>query len=149
MRRENTLTDEEMKRLGIQHRSIEELPSIERGWTKAQFKAAFAERSMTYIAFERLVHLSPGSIQQSLNKRFPKSDRLIAAFLDVPLHELWPNRYTVTGSVWPRNVTPETLTDEELAELNAKYAGTSKYEGRQITVPFPAEAKLPPGVIGD
>lgn len=119
-----------------------------RGWTRDEFKEAFKKQGFTFTDFERGLSLRPSSVSQSLSKRFPKVDKLISAFLDVPVHVLWPNQYLRNGlPINHRYYDPEIMTDEELERLNA----ATENARERIVVPFPSSpdprpVTLPPGI---
>ena len=109
------LTDEERKRLGP-HMHV--VVKNNRDCTKEAIKLMFKERGMTYAALERHTGLAPGSINQSLFRRFPKADRVIARFFNIPVCELWPNRYLRNGRPIHHSYRVEMMSDEQLEKLN-------------------------------
>ena len=89
-----------------------------RGWSRDQFKEAFAQKGMSFRNFEMQLGLSASVVSQSLDRRMPKVDKLISKFLGVPLCELWPNQYFVNDLPIPGAFNPCFLRDEELKLLN-------------------------------
>ncbi len=62
-------------------------------WHPEDIKAAVrkAGKTLTDLAIEN--GLSESACRKSLNVAAPRSDQVIAEFLNLPLHELWPSRY--------------------------------------------------------
>lgn len=63
-------------------------------WDKHAIKAALYRKGQTLSGLAKESGLSEGSLSVALNTRFPAGERAISDFLQVPLHELWPDRYT-------------------------------------------------------
>lgn len=113
------LTDEECERLGIS-RDVPEF--TERGWTVDQIKEAIAAKGFKVPSLERALRLPVGSIYQSLNKRSPKTDKMIAKFLEVHESMIWPNRYFTNGVSIHASYNIEQRSDDELQKLNAEFS---------------------------
>lgn len=130
-------TDEQKRRMGILNEPVREIK--ERGWTREQFKAAFKKLGFSLVAFERELGLPANSVTVALTKRYPKVQKLISSFLNVPLNELWPNHYLKNGSTIDYRYRAETLTDEELEALNE---ATADVDRSPIVVSLPVGMKL-------
>jgi len=63
-------------------------------WDKFSIKAAVHRKGETLTSLGKKNGLAGGSLSVALNTRFPAGERAISDFLQVPLHELWPDRYT-------------------------------------------------------
>ena len=108
------LTDKQRKEMGLD-------PVIEkhvRGWSNVQIKQALLTKGFTMAAFAREIGKHPVEVYQSLNKRSPKVDKMIAVFLEVHESVIWPNRYFVNGVSINKVYGIEARSDEELATLN-------------------------------
>lgn len=116
MKRE--LTDEERERMGL--KNFSEPTGANRGWTAEQVKQAIHDKGLSIAEFERQADLSNRSVRDAMKQRSPKTDKMIAAFLNVHESIIWPNRYFVSGVSIPKNLNVENQTDEWLAEYNAK-----------------------------
>ena len=68
-----------------------------KGWDKHRIKAEINRRGETLRSLEDRFDLSPNTLSVSLLKRFPRGDEVIAAFLQIPLYQLWPDRYDEDG----------------------------------------------------
>ncbi len=66
-------------------------------WDRHSIKAEIYRRKQTLIGLAALYNLPPSSLRVALGRPYPKADRVISRFLNVPLHELWPDRYTRLG----------------------------------------------------
>lgn len=56
-------------------------------------KAEIYRRGETLVSLAIKNNLKENDVRIALAKRFPKADIVIADFLNLRLHELWPNRY--------------------------------------------------------
>jgi Ner family transcriptional regulator len=52
--------------------------------------------NLTQLAID--AGLQASACRTALVRAFPAADQVIADYLDVPLHELWPDRYREDGS---------------------------------------------------
>ena len=71
--------------------------SIKSDWHKEQIKAAIR---MTGITMEQLSisrGLPKNAVGIAFLKPYTKAERVVAEYLNVPLHELWPDRWTADG----------------------------------------------------
>lgn len=71
--------------------------SRSKGWHKEDIKAAVRKRGTTLRALSVKAGLCRDAAGQGLSRPYPGAQRAIAAFLDVPLNELWPQWYDQTG----------------------------------------------------
>lgn len=157
---QRTFTDEELQRMGLTREEVnrnlaehEEKKALQnaRGWTRQQISNELHIRGFNSIAeFERACGLAKGSVNQAMYKRFPKVDKLISSFLNIPLHELWPNQYLANGVPMNYRYRAETMTDEELAKLNHSVMNPKPKRVVTLEDQFRRrqQASLPPG-IGD
>lgn len=67
-------------------------------WDRHAIRAAIARRGATLARVARDAGLSAGACSLSLCRPSPSGDAAIAAYLDVPLHKLWPDRYDANGN---------------------------------------------------
>lgn len=96
-----------------------EQPEIKvRGWSKEKIKQAIVDKGFNISSLERVLNLPKRSINQSINVRSPKSDKILAAFLGVHESEIWPNRYFANGVSIHASYGVEFRTDGELKKLN-------------------------------
>ncbi|GAB4182022.1 MAG: hypothetical protein OHK0024_21220 [Thalassobaculales bacterium] len=66
-------------------------------WHPEQIKAAVRMRGVTLTALAVSRGLPPSACREALVRPRPAGERAIAAFLGVPLHELWPGRWHADG----------------------------------------------------
>lgn len=66
-------------------------------WDAPGILAAVKRRGTNLTALAVKNGLSEAACRTSLTRAFPAADRVIAAFLGVPVHELWPDRYYPDG----------------------------------------------------
>lgn len=69
----------------------------EYGWDAPGIHAEIKRRGVTLTALAIRNGLSAAACRTSLTRAFPAADRVIADFLGVPVHELWPDRYYPDG----------------------------------------------------
>ena len=67
-------------------------------WDKHAIKAEIYRRGETLSGLALKNGLPEASVRVSLDRPFPKVDPVIAEFLGLTLHELWPNRYDAQGN---------------------------------------------------
>jgi len=120
------LTEEQKQRLAAIGHNVTDSPVYERGWSTEQIKEAFAAQGFTLASFAKAVDVKPGDVYQSLQKRSPKIDKIIAAFLGVHESTIWPNRYFKNGVAIHKTYAIETRTDEELEKLNEQFLNPPK-----------------------
>lgn len=68
-----------------------------KGWHPQDIKAAVWKRGMTLSKLALDNGLDDSACRASLLRPQPEADRVISAFLGVPLHKLWPDRYDEAG----------------------------------------------------
>lgn len=67
------------------------------GWHKEDIKAAIRKRGLTMTDLSVQYGLNPNSVRNCLGRPLISGERVVADFLGVPLHELWPERWTQNG----------------------------------------------------
>lgn len=70
-------------------------------WDRHAIKAELGRRGLTLVAVARDAGLEPSACKVALRRRNWGGEAAIAAALDVPPEELWPERY---GALPRRNV---------------------------------------------
>lgn len=65
----------------------------DQGWHPQDILAAVRKRGTTLRALGRVHGFSTNALNVALTKRFPNAHVVIARFLGVSLHELWPHWY--------------------------------------------------------
>ncbi len=66
-------------------------------WDKHSIKAEIHRRGHTLNSLGAQYKLNDGDVSKALDQRFPKAERVIMEFLEVPAHQLWPDRYDSDG----------------------------------------------------
>ena len=66
-------------------------------WDKHQIKAEIYRRGQSLTSLEECSGLNKGDCSAALSRPFLRAERVIAAFLDLPLYELWPDRWDQEG----------------------------------------------------
>lgn len=87
------------------------------GWHKEDIKAAIRKRgkTMTQLAYESA--LNESTVRNALVRPVLAGEQAISAFLGIPAHELWPERWTIDGrrirpryaSKYNRSASAETV----------------------------------------
>lgn len=67
------------------------------GWHPEQIKAAIRMRGVTLSELALKNGLDESACRSALIRSQPKAEKVIAAYLGVPLHDLWPSRYDAEG----------------------------------------------------
>lgn len=67
-------------------------------WDRYAIEAEIHRRGATLTGLALQAGIGSSSCRVALLRPVPKADRIIAEFLDVPLHELWPDRYDRAGN---------------------------------------------------
>ncbi len=67
-------------------------------WHRQEILAAVRMKQTTLAALARENGLSRNTMYWALAKRHERANAIIAAFLGVPMHELWPSWYAPTVS---------------------------------------------------
>ena len=73
------------------------MSSRRRAWDRHAIKAEIYRRGQTLVGLSRTHGFHPHDCGVALLRPYPKVDPVIADFLGVPLHELWPDRYDRAG----------------------------------------------------
>ncbi len=63
-------------------------------WHPADIIAELKKRGTSLAAVSRKAGLASSTLANTLQRRWPKGQRLIAAALDCDPAEIWPSRYT-------------------------------------------------------
>ncbi|PCI85439.1 MAG: hypothetical protein COB24_12940 [Hyphomicrobiales bacterium] len=74
------------------------MPVISKTWSRHEILAEIKDRGYTTIKLDAKLALKPNDIAVSLNRPFPKADKALARWLEIPLHDLWPSRYDSNGA---------------------------------------------------
>ncbi|EPS5940154.1 TPA: helix-turn-helix domain-containing protein [Klebsiella quasipneumoniae subsp. quasipneumoniae] len=61
-------------------------------WHSANIIAALKKRGMSLAAVSRNAGLASSTLANTLTRRWPKGERLIAEALDVAPEDIWPSR---------------------------------------------------------
>ncbi len=62
-------------------------------WHRADIIAALKKRGTNLSALSRKQGYSDSTLQNALNSKWPKGERIIATALDLEPAEIWPSRY--------------------------------------------------------
>ncbi|PCI85487.1 MAG: hypothetical protein COB24_12915 [Hyphomicrobiales bacterium] len=73
------------------------MPATNRTWSRYRILAEIKDRGFNANELEVLLGLKPRDISVSFDRPFPKVDKALANWLEIPLHELWPTRYDSDG----------------------------------------------------
>ena len=84
-----------------------------RTWHPEEIKAEVRKRDITLSRLALDHDLPADACRKALRARLPKAERVIAAFIDVPLHELWPERWDADG----------TRRDNRKGHLSRRWSG--------------------------
>jgi len=68
-----------------------------RNWHKADIKAEVEKRGTNLTALALQAGLSESTCRAALLRSQPQGERVLADFLGVSLHQLWPKRYSRDG----------------------------------------------------
>ena len=66
-------------------------------WHPADIRAAVSKRGSTLTKIAEAAGLHRNTAQQALTAPCYAGEQAIAAFLDIPAHEIWPGRYDSAG----------------------------------------------------
>ncbi|MEE9374816.1 MAG: helix-turn-helix domain-containing protein [Rhizobiaceae bacterium] len=66
-------------------------------WDKHSIKAEIHRRGQTLNGLGAKFGLNAGDISKALSCRFPSAELVICQFLQVPINQLWPDRYDSDG----------------------------------------------------
>lgn len=76
------------------------------GWHKEDIKAAIRKQGSTMNDLARRCGLPLSNVRNALSRPVLSGEVAIATFLNVPAHELWPDRWTLDG----RRIRPRYAT---------------------------------------
>ncbi|MBL1420881.1 MAG: helix-turn-helix domain-containing protein [Alphaproteobacteria bacterium] len=82
------------------------MPVISKIWSRHKILAEIKYRGYTTIKLDAKLVLRPNDIAVSLNRPFPKADKALARWLEIPLHDLWPSRYDSNGARLVQQTNP-------------------------------------------
>ena len=68
-----------------------------KGWHKEDIKAAIRKRGQTLSGLSIAYNLPEATVRNALARPLLSGEQVISAFLGVPLHKLWPERWTSNG----------------------------------------------------
>ena len=74
------------------------MPVINRTWSRHRILAEIKERDYTASALEKSLGLKHGDICVAFNRPYPKTEKVLARWLKIPLYELWPDSYYPNGT---------------------------------------------------
>ncbi|WP_437612010.1 helix-turn-helix domain-containing protein [Erwinia sp. V71] len=67
--------------------------TIKSDWHRADVIAALKKKGVSLAALSRGVGLNSRTLNNALERRYPKGERIIAAAIGVEPSEIWPSRY--------------------------------------------------------
>lgn len=76
------------------------------GWHQQDIQAEIRKRGSTLSELSRTHDLDRGTLQAVFYKRYPKGQRIVAAFIGRSLHELWPHWYDEQNELRPLQGRP-------------------------------------------
>ena len=85
-------------------------------WDVHAIRAEIKRRGYTFVELSRKYGLAVSAIRTALVMPYPKADRVISAFLGVPLHNLWPDRYDRDGNRLPSQSKPNKSAHAEASK---------------------------------
>lgn len=94
---------------------------MRRHWHKEDIKAELRKRGTNLHALARLHGLVPNHMSRALRFRFPTYHAVIADYLGVPVHELWPHWYGPDGALLGRT-RPDARSRCPTAPITAECA---------------------------
>lgn len=77
------------------------------GWHPEDIKAAIRKRGQTLTGLAKAHGLPPANVRNATRSPVRSGEVVIARFLDVPLHELWPDRWDALGNRLLRSRKPK------------------------------------------
>lgn len=66
---------------------------MKKDWHSADIIAAIKKKGSSLSAISRQAGLNSSTLNNALSRRWPKGEKIIAEFLDIPASEIWPSRY--------------------------------------------------------
>ncbi|WP_264047535.1 helix-turn-helix domain-containing protein [Methylobacterium flocculans] len=79
--------------------SADSAPPTQGGWHQQDILAAIRKRGATVSSLNREHGFKPGVLNTAFYKRWPKGQRIIAAFIETPVEDLWPQWYGPGGAL--------------------------------------------------
>jgi len=70
---------------------------MQTGWHSADIIAALKKQGTSLSAVSRKSGLASSTLENALNRYWPKGERLIAEELGILPEEIWPSRYHLSG----------------------------------------------------
>lgn len=64
-------------------------------WHRADIVAALHKRGLTLASLSRSHGLAPRTLNNALERHYPRAERIIAGALDTTPETLWPERYAL------------------------------------------------------
>lgn len=68
------------------------------GWHREDVKAAIRKKGQTLTSLSKLNGFSPAYLRNALRRPLYDGEQIIAKFLGIDPHELWPERYNADGT---------------------------------------------------
>ncbi|EKS3671446.1 helix-turn-helix domain-containing protein [Salmonella enterica] len=62
-------------------------------WHRADIVAALHKRGFTLASLSRSHGLAPRTLNNALERHYPRAERIIAAALETTSEQIWPERY--------------------------------------------------------
>lgn len=66
---------------------------MKKDWHSADIIAAIKKKGSSLSQISRQAGLNSSTLNNALSRRWPKGERIITEFLDIPASEIWPSRY--------------------------------------------------------
>lgn len=82
-------------------------------WDRHSIKAEVARRGFTLTRVALDAGLEASACRRALIRRFQRGEEALSQFLDVPLIELWPERYRFTTSGVVSTARPRGRTSQK------------------------------------
>ena len=74
-------------------------------WDRHQIKSAIERKCKSLTNLAKIYDVPPQTIRNALDKPSKSGEKIIAEFLEVPLHVLFPTRWTAQNKrIYPRNL---------------------------------------------
>lgn len=67
------------------------------GWHRIDIIAAIHKRGMSLVRLSTLHDYAESTLRAALQKPHTRANRIIAEFIGVPMHELWPAWFDLSG----------------------------------------------------
>ena len=74
---------------------------IAKVWHQQDILAEIRKRGETLASLSRGAGLNRGTLQSVFSKRYPKGQKIVAEFIGVSRHELWPHWYGPSDELLP------------------------------------------------